>query len=118
MFELRIKRGDFEDLVKKMSLPAGKNPNRKDEFVFEVIAPKITPDGYLEWIGKTKDITSWIRAKGLEVSGINVPIVIAFNSKEIMNMFKFFKEENDVITITHNTDTGEDIFTVDNNKRK
>ena len=118
MFELRIKRGDFEDLVKKMSLPTGKNPNRKDEFVFEVIAPKITPDGYLEWIGKTKDITSWIRANGLEVSGINVPIVIAFNSKEIMNMFKFFKGKNDFITITHDTDTGEDIFTVDNNKRK
>jgi hypothetical protein len=113
MFELNISRTDLEDLVKKMSLPTGKN-----EFVFETIAPTIRPDGYLEWIGKTKDVTAWIRAKGLYVSGIKLPIVVAFKSKEILNMLKFFRGKNDVITFTHNTDTGEDIFTADNNKRK
>jgi|SRR5665647_2057769 len=112
MFELKISRTDLEDLVKKMSLPAGKN-----EFVFATISPTVTPEGYLEWIGKTKNITAWVRAKGLEVYGINEPMVIAFNSKEVLNTLKLFNKK-DIITITHDTDTGEDIFTADNNKRK
>jgi len=113
MFELKIKRGDFEDLVKKMSLPAG-----KDEFIFETIAPTVTPEGYLEWIGQTRQFVAWVRAKGLEVSGINEPIIIAFKSKDIMKMFKFFKGKNEIITLIHDTESGEYIFTADNDKLK
>jgi hypothetical protein len=113
MFELRIKKGDFEDLVKKMSLPTG-----KDEFIFETIAPTVTPEGYLEWIGQTSIFVAWVRAKKLDVSGITGPIVIALKSKEIMKMFKFFKGKNEIITLIQDTEIGEYIFTADNDKRK
>jgi hypothetical protein len=118
MFELKIPRNDLEDLVMKMALPTGNNPNRKDEFVFETIAPKITPQGYLEWIGKTKNITVWVRAKGLEIYDITEPVVITLKSREVLNILKFMKGKNDIITITHDTESGEDIFTTDNDKRK
>ena len=117
MFELKIPRNELEDLVIKMALPTGKYPNRKDEFVFEVIAPKITPEGYLEWIGKTKNITVWVRAKELKVSGIVDPINLTLKAKEVLNKLKIFNIK-DIITITHDTDNGEDVFTADNNKRK
>jgi|SRR5665647_202208 len=117
MFELKIPRNELEDLVIKMALSTGKYPNRKDEFVFEVIAPKITPEGYLEWIGKTKNITVWVRAKELKVSGIVDPINLTLKAKEVLNKLKIFNKK-DIITITHDTDNGEDVFTADNNKCK
>ena len=95
-----------------MSLPTG-----KDEFVFETIAPTITPEGRLEWIGRTKNITAWIRAKGLEVYDINEPIVVAFKAKEVLDTLKFFSGKN-IIILTHDDDLGENVFTTNNEKRK
>lgn len=112
MFTLKIPHDELEDLVRKMSLPTG-----KDEFVFETISPKITPEGYLEWIGKTKNITVWVRAKELEVSGITEPTSLTLKAAEAMNTLAFFQKD-DIITLIHDTERGEDIFTADNNKRK
>ena len=113
MFELKIPKGDLVDLVKKMSLPTGKN-----EFIFETIAPKITPEGLLEWIGETQNVTAWVRAKKLDVSGINEPIRIVLNAKETLKILSVFKKKNDIITLVHDTDRGENIFTTNSEKRK
>jgi len=87
MFQLKITRDKFEDLVKKMSLPT----TVKDEFIFPIIAPKFFPnsdmDGflnsYMEWIGMNKQITAWIRAEGLNVSGITEPTRIALSATSV-----------------------------------
>jgi hypothetical protein len=113
MFELKISKGDLVDLVKKMSLPTGKN-----EYIFETVAPKITPEGLLEWIGKTVNFTGWVRAKKLDVSGITEPIRIVLNAKETLKTLSYFKEKNDIITLIHDTDRGQDIFTTNSEKRK
>jgi len=113
MFKLKISRDILEDLVKKMAIPTG-----KDEYVFKTIAPTITPDGRLTWIGKNKFSTVWVRAKGLDVSGITEPIVIAFKSAEILKTLKLFKKKNDVIVLTHDTENSVDVFTTNNEKGK
>jgi hypothetical protein len=112
MFELKIPRDELEDLVKKMSLPSG-----KDEFVFDTISPTLTPEGYLEWIGRTKNITAWVRAKGLEVSGISEPVNVTLKAAEVLNTLNFFPK-GDTITLIHDTDSGEDIFVSNSEKRK
>jgi hypothetical protein len=112
MFELKIPRDELEDLAKKMSLPTG-----KDEFVFETIAPTITPEGRLEWIGKTKNITAWIRAKDLSVSGITEPIILPFKAAALINTLAFFQKD-DLITLVHDKSRGEDIFTTNSEVRK
>lgn len=113
MFELKIPRDELEDLIKKMSLPTG-----KDGYVFETISPTVTPEGYLEWIGKTKNITAWVRAKGqFTVSGITEPMNITLKSADVLNTLNFFPKGDD-ITLIHDTDTGEDIFISNSEKRK
>jgi hypothetical protein len=77
MFELKISRVELEDLIIKMSIPKG------NKFVFETVAPVISPKGYLEWIGRSSNYVAWIRAKGLEVSGIDEPVIIAFEAHHL-----------------------------------
>lgn len=112
MFKLKIPRAELEDLVKKMSLPTG-----RDKFVFETIAPEIRPDGYLEWIGKSKDITVWVQARKLDVSGITKPIRIPLVSLDVLKTLSRFNKKN-IVTLTHYKNRGEDVFTTNDEKRK
>ena len=77
MFTLKISKNKFEDLIRKMSIPTGKK-----DFVYPVIAPLFTKRGdddfgflnsHMEWIAKSSQSTVWVRAKGLDVSGIKEP---------------------------------------------
>lgn len=111
MFELIITRAELEDLIKKMSIPIG-----KDDFIFKIIAPTITPHhdvgtfGYLEWIGTNQKITVWVRAKGLEVYGISAPIRLPLSSRDVLEKLSKF-DKKDMIKLTHDIDSGENIFT-------
>ena len=54
MFELKIKKSQLEDLVKKMALPYGQG-----KFVFDKIAPKFLPPKKLE--GDAKKLESDVK---------------------------------------------------------
>jgi hypothetical protein len=113
MFELKMLKSDLEDMLKKMSLPTG-----KEDFTFPVIAPMFTPDGGLEWVAITKNITVWIRARNLSIVGISEPTRIPFRVKDVLSTLNFF-DKDDIISITHDVERGEDVFTTtENEKRK
>jgi hypothetical protein len=104
MFELRIQKSLLLDLIKKIAIPYG-----KDKFVFDKIAPNFFPDGRLEWVAKNKNVTVWIRARNLTVSGITETMRIPFVTKELIGTLDFF--ENDaIVTIAHDSEKDLDRF--------
>jgi hypothetical protein len=102
MFTLRISKNKLEDLIKKMSIPTGKN-----KFIFPVIAPLFEkrednefdfPNSGLDWIAKNNAIVAWVRAKGLNVSGITEPTRMSFFALHALDALANF-DNNDTITI-------------------
>jgi hypothetical protein len=94
MFEWIISKNQLIDLIKKMSLPLGKN-----KYVFETVAPLFTPNDFmapdcdLEWIAKTENVDVWVRYNGLNTTGLIEPIRIPFNVYELVTALKHFKNE-------------------------
>jgi hypothetical protein len=107
MFKFTIPKLELIDLIRKMALPYGQG-----KYVFDKIAPKFLPNGYLEWVGKNKNTTVWVRARNLTVSGITETMRVPFVTKELIATLDFF--ENDaIVTIAHDTDRLVDRFESD-----
>jgi hypothetical protein len=110
MFEMKIKKSQFEELINKMSLPYG-----KDKFVFEKIAPKFLPSNkaddkiFIEWVGKNKNTTVWVRAQQIDGSGFTEPFRVPFVTKELLAKLNYF-EKDDTITYTHDEISGVESF--------
>jgi hypothetical protein len=124
MFQLKIKRGEFEDLVKKMSLPTRNRDfsTGKISFFFTKIAPlfsidPVTNKGRMEWIGKTNMATPWVRVKKLDISGITEPIRIPLDSRSVLDALESFPSK-EIITFIHDTDRQEDISHIPLEKEK
>jgi hypothetical protein len=114
MLEIKIQKSILLDLIKKCAVPTG-----KDGFMFPTIAPLITPDGKLEWIGKVMNTVLYIRARNITVSGITEPIRLPIEAFEWIGTLSFFKEK-DLVSIKHDDAGGKDVFTTvgDETRRK
>lgn len=106
MLTLKVNCSDFTDAIKKMSIPT---VGQKDSFFFPFIAPKIYPNGVMEWIAKSANVTSWIRVKYTMPMGLTEPIRIPMEAKMFLKTLESFSG-TDLITFVHDTEKEQYIF--------
>ena len=103
---IQIMQSDFVDAIRKMALPT---VAQKDSYFFATIAPKIYPDGRMEWIAKSTNVTAWVRVRYTMPTGVTEPIRIPMDVGQFLQTLELFSG-SDLITFVHDPENGLNIF--------
>lgn len=105
MIKLEMKKAEFIDMIKKMSIPV---KSREEPFIFPTITLVIRPEDEIECIGRYQYVTMWIRVKYTIPTGISEPTKITIDVSQLLEGLQMMKSNKNMVTFTHYPDQDKD----------
>jgi hypothetical protein len=114
MIKIEMRKGEFIDMIKKMAIPIRSSI---DPFLFPTIVLTVRPEGEIEWIGKFKYVTAWVRVAQTIIADISEPVQIPIYTSQFLRGLEMLKSKKNLTTFTHYLDQ-DDTLTIEIRKRK
>ena len=115
MIKLEMKKAEFMDMIKKMSIPV---KSREELFMFPTVTLTIRPDDEIECIGRYQYVTMWVRVKYTTPTEISGPTKITIDASQFLEGLQIMKSNKNMVTFTHYPDQDQNDTLTTEIKRK
>lgn len=114
MIKIEMNKDKFIEMIKIMAIPTS---SPKEPFLFPKIVLTLRPEGEIEWMGRLKYVTVWVRVEQKIITDISEPVQILIDASQFHKALNTFKRKTEIITFTHNPDH-DDTLTAEIRKKK